>query len=72
MTLMTTMSGLLQNLNRKEMPVKINLWAKKGAVTICFGGDPAKGVAPVLTVEVQNPQVLYDEGSNKIQIVETR
>jgi len=72
MTLMTTMSGLLQNLNRKEMPVKINLWAKKGAVTICFGGDPAKGVAPVLTVEVQNPQVLYDEGSNKIQIVETK
>ena len=72
MTLTTILSMLRPNRNRKEVLVKINLWAKKGAVTICFGGDPAKGVAPVLTVEVQNPQVLYDEGSNKIQIVETK
>lgn len=52
--------------------MKANLWVKKGIVTITVGGDPAKGVAPLLTLDVKDPQILYDEGTNKISIIETK
>jgi hypothetical protein len=51
--------------------MKVNLWAKKGQVTVALV-DSAKGAAPVLTVEMKDPQILYDEGTNKITIVETK
>jgi len=59
------------NRNRKEVPVKINLWAKKGIVTIVLA-DSAKGSAPILTIDIKDPQILYDEGTNKVTIVETK
>ena len=51
--------------------MKVNLWAKKGTVTISVVPDGNSGTAPIVTVEINNPQILYD-GENKIQIVETQ
>jgi len=51
--------------------MKINLWAKKGIVTMSVVPDTKEGTAPTLTVEINNPQILYD-GENKITIVETK
>lgn len=51
--------------------MKINLWAKKGIVTISVIPDVKEGTAPTLTMEVNNPQILYD-GENAIRIVETK
>ena len=51
--------------------MKVNLWAKKGIVNITVV-DSAKGAAPTLTIDIKDPQILYDEGANKITIVETK
>ncbi len=51
--------------------MKINLWAKKGIVTVVLA-DSAKGAAPTLTIDIKDPQILYDEGTNKITIIETK
>lgn len=49
--------------------MKINLWAKKGTVVISVVPDTKEGTAAVVTMELSNPQILYD-GENKIKIVE--
>lgn len=51
--------------------MKINLWAKKGIVTISVMPDSKEGTAPTVTMEVNNPQILYD-GENTIKIVESK
>ena len=51
--------------------MKINLWAKKGAVTISIVPDSNAGTAATLTIEINNPQILYD-GDTKMVIVETQ
>ena len=52
--------------------MKINLWAKKGAVVISIVGDPNPNTAPTLTVEIKDPQIIYDEGENRISVIETK
>jgi len=52
--------------------MKINLWAKKGTVTISVIGDSSKGTAPLVTMEIKDPQIIFDEGDNTIKIVETK
>ena len=52
--------------------MKETLWAKKGLITITVVGDSAKGTAPLVTVEIKDPQILFDEGTNTIRIVETK
>jgi len=51
--------------------MKVNVWAKKGLVSVVFV-DSAKGSVPTVTVEIKDPQILYDEGTSKITIVETK
>ena len=51
--------------------MKINLWAKKGTVVVSVMSDGKDGTAPTMTMEINNPQILYD-GENKITIVETK
>jgi hypothetical protein len=52
--------------------MEINLWAKKGKVTISVKGDANPNSAPVLTVGIKDPQIVYDEATNKITITETK
>ena len=52
--------------------MKINLWAKKGNVVISVLSSTKIGIAPTLTLEINNPQLVYDENTNKISIVETK
>jgi hypothetical protein len=51
--------------------MKTNVWQKK-KVTIYIGGDPAKGQSPEITLEIDNPQILFDSDTATIVIVETR
>ena len=51
--------------------MKINLWAKKGIVVVSVMPDTKEGTAPTMTLEINNPQIVYD-GENKIKIVETK
>ncbi len=52
--------------------MKINLWAKRGQVTISVSGDSNPHTAPVVTMELKDPQITYDEGTNTIKIFETK
>ena len=52
--------------------MKINLWAKKGQVTISIVSDSKQGTAPTLTLDIKDPQILYDETTSKITIIETK
>jgi hypothetical protein len=50
--------------------MKVNLWAKKGIVTVAVASS-VKGAAPVLTIEIKDPQIQYDEGTGKVTILES-
>jgi len=50
--------------------MNLNIWIKK-KTTLFIGGDPAKGQAPIITTELENPQLLIDSENGKITIVET-
>jgi hypothetical protein len=51
--------------------MKTTVW-KRGTVTIYVGGDPEKGDTPEITIDIKDPQILFDSGSNKMIIVETK
>jgi len=51
---------------------KFNVWIKKPKVAIFIGGNPQKGQAPVITGEMDNPQIIIDKIKNTITIVETK
>ena len=48
------------------------VWLKQPSVTLFLGGDPKKGVAPVITATLENPQILVDQEKNTITIIETK
>jgi len=53
--------------------MKINLWAKLGkAVPISIIKDSSPNTAPTVTIEIKDPQILYDDISGKITIVESK
>jgi hypothetical protein len=52
--------------------MQINLWAKKGKVTISVVGDSNPNSAPTLTVDLKDPQIIYDEATHVIKIIETK
>jgi hypothetical protein len=51
--------------------MKVNIWEKK-RITIFIGGDPEKNEAPIITLEMDNPQIKFDTDKNTIVIHETR
>ena len=51
--------------------MKITVWIKKRMV-IYAGGDPNKGQAPEITIEIENPQILVDSTTGQIIILETK
>jgi len=52
--------------------MKLNIWLKSDKVTLYIGGDPEKNQAPVVTAELQNPQILIEPDKYLIKIVETK
>lgn len=51
--------------------MKLTIWLKK-PTTIYLGGNPEVGQAPVLTAELQKPQILVDPDKSTVVIVETK
>jgi len=51
--------------------MKTNIWLKK-KVTIYIGGDPEKNQPPVITLELENPQIVFDANTDKMIITETK
>lgn len=52
--------------------MQLTAWLKVSGVTLYVGGDPAKGKAPVLTIILEQPQILIDPEKNTITIIETK
>lgn len=50
--------------------MQANIWLKK-KITLFIGGDPAKGQAPVMTIELGDPQILVDPEKGTLVILET-
>ena len=50
--------------------MNLNIWVKR-KTTLFIGGDPSKGQAPVVTTELENPQLLIDTEKGVITIIET-
>ncbi len=48
----------------------VNIWLK-GKVALFIGGDPKKGQAPVVTINLDSPQILVDKDGSSITILET-
>lgn len=48
--------------------MKLNVWIPK-LTTIFIGGDPSKGTKPIITLELQEPQLLVDTEAGIITIV---
>jgi hypothetical protein len=52
--------------------MKLNIWLKGSKVTLYMGGDPEKNQPPVVTAELQDPQILIEPDRYLIKILETR
>jgi len=50
----------------------LTVWLKQSNVTLYIGGDPSKGITPMVTTVVEKPQVLVDAEKNIITILETK
>lgn len=57
--------------NRQEDKLKITLWQKKKGV-MYIGGDPSKNEPPIITVELESPQIQLDTDKNIIIVIETK
>lgn len=52
--------------------MNINLWAKKGKVSVQILSDSNPNTAPTITVDITSPQIVFDSTSNIIKIIETK
>ncbi len=50
----------------------ITAWLKVKNVKLYLGGDPEKGQAPIITVNLDMPQVIIDPLKNTITIIESK
>jgi hypothetical protein len=50
--------------------MQYTIWLKK-KTAIFIGGDPAKGMAPVVTIDAREVQILVDPDKGTITIIET-
>jgi hypothetical protein len=51
--------------------MQITIWMKENAV-IYMGGDPKKSQKPLVTINADKPQIMVDETTNTVTIVETK
>jgi hypothetical protein len=51
--------------------MKITVWDKR-KVTVYIGGDPEKNQPPVITVEMDSPQIKFDTDKNIMLVNETK
>lgn len=51
--------------------MKVTIWLRGDKTTLYVGGDPEKGKAPVVTVELKDPQILIEPDKYLIIIKET-
>jgi hypothetical protein len=51
--------------------MQITFWLKEGAV-IYMGGDPKKSQKPLATISADKPQIMIDEATNTVVIIETK
>ena len=49
----------------------ITNWLKVPGVMLYLGGSPEKGSAPLVTVQLNKPQVIVDPNKKTITIIET-
>lgn len=52
--------------------MKLTVWLKQPAVILYIGGNPDKGQAPLVTAELEKPQILIDSDKNTVVIIETK
>jgi hypothetical protein len=52
--------------------MEVTLWAKHGKVSISVVGDSNPNAVPILNIAIKDPQILYDETTHKITIIETK
>lgn len=52
--------------------MKTTIWEKGKKITIFIGGDPEKGAAPKITIEIDGPQIQLDSNKGVITILETK
>jgi len=48
------------------------VWIKKSGVTLLIGGNPKDGKTPIVTAQLENPQVQIDPERGEIVIIETK
>ena len=51
--------------------MKTNIWLKSN-ITIYVGGDPEKGKPPIITLEMKEPQIIFDTDKYTVNIIETK
>jgi len=51
--------------------MKLNIWLKT-KTTIYIGGDPNKGQPPVVTAELEEPQLLVDTEAGTVTIISSK
>ena len=52
--------------------MKLTIWLKGNKTTLYVGGDPEKGQVPVVTAELQDPQILIEPDKYTVIIKETK
>jgi len=52
--------------------MELTVWLDKEKVALYIGGDPKKGEAPLVTIDLKSPQILVDKEKGTIIIVETQ
>lgn len=51
--------------------MQVTNWIKAPNVMLYVGGDPEKGVAPIVTIPLNKPQVIVDSNKKTITIIES-
>ncbi len=53
------------------MSISVNVWLKD-KITIYVGGIPEKGQPPLITLTINDPQLIVDKEKKVIHIIETK
>lgn len=50
--------------------MQTNIWLKQ-RIALYIGGDPTKGQAPMISTDINHPQILIDPEKGTVTIIET-
>jgi len=48
------------------------VWINKSGITLLIGGDPKNGKAPIVTAQLEKPQIQIDPDKGEIIILENK